>query len=112
MKKLPPFGKSLNEIVQKGFRPTNSINLFIGHNAWNKGQNFSISYPTRTLVLPPWLSPSNFYWPVTQCDVLIFDTGYADIKYVEDLVFSLYSDRADIVRYISPEFTLTVYRKE
>lgn len=111
-KKLPPYGKPLYELQQKGSRPANSINIWIGRKAWHKGQAFSQSMLFRTLVLPPWLSPISYLWPVKQCDVLIHDTGYADEPYVEELVYCLYMDEADKVRLLSPNYNLTVYHKE
>ena len=112
MKKLPPYGKSLQDLQQKGLRPTNSIKVFMGNNAWKKGDGSAINYPERTLVLPPWICASSYTWPVKDCDILIFDSGYAEMGYIENLVQCLYLDGADIVRYVSPELKLTVYYKE
>jgi len=110
--KLPAYSKPLFDLIQSGQRPNNSINVFIGQLAWQKGRVFSVSYPTRTIVLPPWDDPLPFYWPVPTCDVLVHDTGYAETNYLEDLVFSLLRDGASIVRTVSPEFLLTVFHKE
>lgn len=112
MKRIPPFGKPLAQLIEDGFRPNNSINLFIGMNAWQKGQNFSKSYPTRTLILPPWHSSLSYYWPVKDCDILIFDTGYAENKYVNELAAALYQHEAEIVRFIDPYDNFIVYHKE
>lgn len=112
VKKLPPYGKPLSDLVTSGQRPSNDVNLFIGNQAWAKGHSFSISYPPRTLILPPWRSPNTYHWPVTQCDVLIFDTGYADQSYIEELAYCLFQDGANVVRSISPHFILSAYKKD
>ena len=101
MKKIPPYGKPLAELIKSGKTPNNSINLFIGNLAWQKGKNFSVSCPERTLIIPPWDAPYLYWWPVNSCDVIIFDTGYAEQDYINDLVECLYTDGADIARYIS-----------
>ncbi len=111
-KKLPPFGKPLYELLKAGFRPNNDVKLFIGIKAWEKGKAFSVSYPAQTLILPPWVSPFSYIWPVKQCDILIFDTGYAEKAYIEQLAFLLLQDGANIVRAVSSEYLLTVYKKD
>lgn len=112
MKKLPPYGKPLFELQKNSCRPKDSIYLFIGNKAWQKGESFSISIPERLLILPPWNDPNEYHWPVKECDVLIFDTGYAEVSYIDDLAFNLYQHNAQIVRSVSPDFILTVYHKE
>jgi hypothetical protein len=112
MRKLPPYGKPLGELIKSGSKPTNSVNLFIGPNAWKKGESFSISYPLRTLILPAWHSPFIYYWPVKECDILIFDTGYSEKDYVDEVVDALYQDEADIIRFIDSEKNLIVYHKD
>lgn len=111
-KKIPPFGWPLFNLIKKGLRPKNDVLLFIGNYAFKKGRSFSINSPMRTLVLPPWLPSEHYYWPVKQCDVLIFDTGYAEINYVENIVCCLFKDEANVVRFISPNQNLTIYKKD
>ncbi len=112
MKKTPPYGKTLDNLIKSGFRPNNTINLFIGPKSWEKGQSFSVMFPTRTLILPAWLPASDYYWPVTGCDILMFDTGFSNEEYVEELASVLYQHEADIVRFIDSNNELTVYHKE
>lgn len=112
MKKLPPFGKGLNALIESGQRPSNSILVYTGNHAWEKGHGFSISYPERLLILPPWLSPETYYWPVTGCDVLITDTGFAEDDYIEDLVLCLFSYGATVCRFISHDYIFTKFTKE
>ncbi len=111
-KKLPPFGKPLYELLKAGFRPNNDVKLFIGIKAWEKGKAFSVSYPAQTLILPPWVSPFSYIWPVKQCDILIFDTGYAQQVYLEELIYCLHMDGANKVRSICPVFKFSVYEKD
>ena len=112
LKKFLPYSKPLSDLIKSGSAPSNDVNLFIGNHAWKKGASFSVMYPQRTLIIPPWNNPSNYYWPVFQCNILIFDTGYAEDDYLEDLIICLYENDASKVRMISPDFTLTVYHKE
>lgn len=112
LRKLPPFGRPLYELQSEGCHPNNSINLFIGTYAWQKGHAFSKMYPLRTLILPPWLSPDGYLWSVSECDILIMDTGYADLQYLNELVTELYSANASIVRSIDFINSLVVHDKE
>ena len=111
-KKIPPYALPLLRLQQDGVPPRNSINIFIGDKSWQKGKSFSVTYPTRTITLPPWKSPANYQWPVMDCDILIHDTGYASTDYLDDLVYCLYKSGALIVRSIAPDFSLTVYEKD
>ena len=110
MLQIPPYARALYALQKSGKQPTNTVIVWMGAFAWKKGQAFINSNPTRTLVLPPWENPRNYYWPVNKCDVLIYNTSPCDIEYVEDLVYELYKCGADIVRYESPFYVLTVYR--
>ena len=112
MKIIPPYSKPLHDLQLTGHAPKNSVYIWIGNNAWIKGKSFSASQPTRNIVLPPWDAPEKYKWPVFECDILIQDTGYAELDYVTDLVFCLYQDGASIVRYVAPDFTLTVFHKD
>lgn len=111
MRKLPPYGKPLHDLLQSGSHPKNDINLFIGHKAWKKGEAFSISYPTRTLIIPPWNNPGNYFWPVQNCDVLIIDTGYAEKQYLSNLAGVLFEHGASVVRGITPDFEIFKFSK-
>jgi len=106
MKKIPPYGKPLFDLLSSGSRPKNDINLFIGYKAWEKGKAFSISYPCRTLTLPPWCNPVVYCWPVQDCDVLIFDTGYAEERYLTDLSGALFEDGASKIRCVNTDFEI------
>lgn len=111
--KLPPFGKPLYELITANQRPTNSIYLFIGKNAWNAGKASSFSRSERTLVLPPFDSPILYDWPVNECDVLIYDSGDCEERYIEDIVFHLLESQAEIVRCIAPDFSYyATFKKE
>lgn len=110
MIKLPPYSKNLYELIKKGGRPPSYVTLYIGLDAWNKGKYFSNEYPDRILVLPAWECPSIYFWPVKGCDVLIYDTGYADEDYVNDLTASLFIYEANIVFFSSHEL-FTTFKK-
>lgn len=110
-KKLPPFGKPLYALLKKDFRPHNDVRLFIGNKAWDKGKGFSISYPNSTLILPPWDNPLSYFWPVTGCNVIIFDTGYAENTYLDDLAFALYQGGADKVRCVTSNYEFFNFEK-
>jgi len=109
--KIPPFSKPLYDLQKSGYSPNNSIYLFIGNKAWAKGQAFSKMYPTRTMIIPPWLPPIDYHWPVNECDILIIDTGYAEKSYVEELALCLYAGNAEIVRSINFINPMVVYHK-
>ena len=111
-KKVPPYGKPLAELQQKNLKPTDSVYVWIGKKAWQKGESFSRSMPTRTLVVPAWHPPSNYIYPVKDCDMLIYDTGFAELDYVNELAHCLYDDGAKIVRYVDVNFKLTVFHRE
>src|SRR5258708_1868426 len=107
--KTPPYGKPLADLIHSGFKPNNSVYVFIGQQAWHMGRARSISNPCNVLVLPAYHCPTAYQWPVYQCDILIIDTGYPEIEYIEDLVFCLYSYGALVVRYLSPDLKLTIF---
>lgn len=111
-KKLPPYARPLKDLQLQNTRPLGSVNVWIGKKAWQKGKSFSSMLPTRNIVIPPWISPNNYEFPVNQCDILIHDTGHAELEYVHELVVCLYEFGADIVRYVAPDFTLTIFHKD
>ena len=104
---LPPFGAILAQLSHHN----NDIYLFVGTHAWKKAKRFQIHRP-GTLCLPPYHCPFQYQWPVKDYDILIFDTGYCDQSYIEGLAICLFSYSANIVRYISLNGLLTIYKKE
>lgn len=114
MQKYPPYSASLKSLIAKGYRPKNDVNLFVGLNAWQKGASFSVMYPDRTLILPPWLSPADFLWPVMQCDIIIFDSSYdpAPEDYIDDLVWHLYKSGANAIRFVNSKSDVSIYHKD
>lgn len=110
-KKFLPYSWPLTQLLKSGFAPSNDVNVFIGMDALRKGKVFSISYPERTLVLPPWHDPEIYHWPIVDCDMLIKDTGYADDDYLNDMAYCLYQNGANIVRLITPDFKFIVFNK-
>ncbi len=106
-KKLPPYGYIFQQnLLSTGIPPY--VYIFIGNNAWRlagKWQPFA-------MVLPPWLSPNGFIWPVKGCKVAIFDTGYAEEDYVRELAGELYKGQAESVMALSPNYSITVFKKD
>lgn len=111
MQKLPPFGKTLYDRQLQGLRPTNDVYLFIGKHAWEKAKDFQVSRPT-TMCLPPGDSALDYKWPIDGCDILIFDTSEVMEQELEDLAKFLFSFGANIIRYISSDNLLTVFKKD
>src|ERR1700741_440844 len=112
MKKLPPFSKPLFELFQKGLYPSNSVNVFVGHYAWQKGKSFSISYPKWTIALPPWESAFKYKWPVANYDICLIDTGGSDDEYLEETTFVLLESGARLVVAIDQDLNINFYRKD
>ncbi len=110
-KKFLPYSKPLSELQQRGQIPNNDVYLFIGNHAWRKAKGFAVSYPERTLALPAWFCPGEYHWPVNQCDILIIDTGFAEDDYLNDIAYHLYINGANVVRCITPDDKLLVFRK-
>lgn len=110
--KIPPFGKPLRDLIASGEKPDNDVYLYVGDKSWDKGKSSSISRPTRTLILPPKDSPLIYDWPVNGCDILLIETSSIDTDYIELIVNILFSSGANIVRLISNNLFLTVYKKD
>jgi hypothetical protein len=109
--KLPPYARPLHDLISSGVRPSNDVYVFTGEHAWEKGKNISISYPDRTIVLPPWLSPFTYYWPVKDCDMLIVDR-FSESFYIDEVAICLYEFGARIVHFIDFDDTFITYHKE
>lgn len=108
MTKLAPFGKHLSQL---DIPPTNDVYIFVGPQSWDKAKKSIVMRPSRTLCLPPNESPFNFIWPVTNCDILIFDTGKTDELLIQNLVLTLFNHDANIIRYISQYGSLTLFKR-
>ena len=107
---LPPFGKTLLEWQKQGVRPQNSVYLHAGYNAYARAAKAQASR-LGTICLPPYEDPSGFFWPVWSCDVLIFDRGFSDPEYLNDLAYYLYKCKAAIVRCVTSDFDLLIFDK-
>lgn len=110
--KLPPFGKPLKDLLNSGQLPNNSVYLYIGNEAWDKGKISSYYRPTRTLILPPDCSPLLYKWPVNGCDILMIETTFLDTGYIENFVNILFEYGATRVTLIDIELFLTIYKKD
>lgn len=107
----PPYSKYLREFLKSGRIPNNDIFIFMGAASWSKARNFQIQRPT-SLCLPPHSLPIDYIWPVSQCDILIFDTSESNASDIEDFATLLFAYNARIVRYCSYLNKLTVFKKD
>lgn len=108
--KLPPFSKPLHEFLLMRKKPLNDVYCFCGLNAWRKANYFS--QLRFTMCLPPYVDPKVYKWPVRGCDILLFDGGNLDTIYIEETVFHLLCAGARIVRVISSDDRLFIYRQK
>jgi len=99
--------ESKKEIVYQ-----NDLYIFIGRDAEIRGKRFQYQRPD-TLYLPRNQSPLAYSWPVKGRDILLIDTNkFPHQIYVEEIAATLFAYDAQIVRYISFDGYLTVYKKE
>jgi hypothetical protein len=110
--KVAPYGKPLKALLESGQLPNNSVYLYIGNNAWDKGSLSAISRPTRTLILPPNESPLAYAWPVTGCDILMIETSPVDTEYIENFVNLLFRYGATKVTLIQTDLLSIIYKKD
>ena len=108
----PPYGKPLKALLEQGQLPNNSVYLYIGQKAWDKGQLSAISRASRTLILPPNHSPLIYDWPVNGCDILMIETTPIDTDYIENFVDILFSHGAMKVTLIDINLLSTIYKKD
>jgi len=94
--KLPPYGKRLYEFLIAGNVPTNDIYVFTGKWSFNKCEGFKLN--KFALCLPKYTCPNDLFWPVEDCDIIVFDDGSSTLDMCEDVVLVLLRDGANIVR--------------
>jgi len=109
-KPLPPYGQKLQAYLQKGFKPKNSIFLFLSFKAWEKAKAFNQSQVV--LLLPADRSPYDYCWPVQGCSVLAFDTGGLEPNTIEQTAHALLLAGALSVHIILFDNRLVVYRRD
>ena len=103
MKKLPPYGKPLANLLAQGKLPNNSVYCFCGKEAW---QRAAASAKCRlTLCLPFGTDPFDFNWPVAHCDILIYSTGGMQRIKLERFTYCLLHHKAFVVRVISNDYS-------
>jgi len=110
--KVPPYGKPLKALLEQGQLPNNSVYLYIGQKAWDKGQLSAISRPTRTLILPYGQSPLLYEWPVNGCDILMIETSPIDTEYIENFANLLFSYGAIKIVLINVNLLSITYEKD
>jgi hypothetical protein len=120
-KKLPPYGYSIYEQLKNNTYPSKYIYLFIGKHAWelaSKWTNFA-------MCLPSYANPNDFFFPVKDKHIAIFNTGLeSDLhpgfddqeledRYLEDIALALLRDQATQVQVMSPTYEcIAVYKKD
>ena len=109
--KLPPYGKYLYQLQLSQQLPENDVYIFMGSKCWQKTEIFTICRPS-TMCLPQSIDPAHYDWPVANCDILLFDTSNSPEKLIIKFALCLLSQDANIVRYISKDFSLTVFEKD
>ena len=115
--KLVPYSKALLKKVSRGLAPPEFVFLWVGDYASENAESLSTLIPDRTLLLPTtsmlpsWLSPFDYIWPVKLCRILIVDTSGIKKESIQELVYWLYKNGAIDVRYLCPDLNLTVYKK-
>jgi len=82
-KKLPPFGKRLNERMRKDHQPTNGINIYT---SWDGGRVIP-----DACTFPPDAQPSDFDWTfLTGQEISLINTnGRADYETLKELAVLL-----------------------
>jgi hypothetical protein len=110
--KLAPYGKPLKSLLDNGQLPNNSVYLYIGDKAWDKGALSSICRPSRTLVLPPHHTPLIYEWPVNGCDILMIETSPLETEFIENFVNLLFSHGATKIVLINFNLLSVTYKKD
>jgi hypothetical protein len=110
--KVPPYSKPLHEALLNGQRPTSELYLYIGNNAWDKGRNSVVMRPSRTLVLPPNESPTNYFWPVHGCNIIMIETSRLSTEYIELIAQILLDYGSGRIMLISHNLLTTIYEKD
>lgn len=108
-KHLPPFGREAAYLNIFNAPPRNDIYLFTGRNSWHKARAFSNNQVV--LCLPPGKYASDYSWPVKNCPVLVLDTGGFTTSEAEELAFYLLLANATIVRCLSVNSQISIYRR-
>lgn len=101
--KIPPYGKALFKAQQQGLRPKDNIFVIAGSCAWQYGKGFQFNFPDRVLIIPPWIDPVTYFWPVRDCFVLIVEAAFTYSDYVDSIASALFRDNASRVDFFSSE---------
>jgi len=103
MKKLPPFGKRLKEMMRKNYQPKNGVNIYL---SWNMGHNYY-----HGVTFPPEADPDDYNWSFLagQEISLINTEGYADYEKLKALSILLVESGVKSVGLIDPDHSLHWY---
>ena len=105
MKPLAPYGK----FIQQN-NPFHAAIIFIGKVAIERAEQFQAILP-YTLCLPYPDSPSNYFWPLDNCDVYLVDTGQSKDSFIQYCALTFFGYGANVVRYISAKRVLILERE-
>jgi len=110
-KKLPPYGKQLQNKLQSEWQPSNGINIYT---SWGFGKTLRDRGLDHILVFPPDALPHDFDWSFLagQEISLINTEGYADYEKLKKLAELLVKSGAKSVGLIDPEHPLHWYLPE
>lgn len=110
-KRLPPYGKHLDEAIDRGLRPLNDVKLYVGSGAMDAARLAQDSILVA-LALPDGSRPADFRWPVAGCGVVVFETSVTGAELLQSLALELFKAGAHVVRVVHTTGGLTVYRAE
>lgn len=101
-KKVPPYGKYYFDLLNAKSSLPKIIHIICGQRAWELCNKYHANPPW--LALPAYECPSGYLWPVAHAETVIYDTGYCEDDYLNDLAFCLYQSGAKLVRVVLPNF--------
>jgi len=111
IKKYPPYSKRLFEYMKDKQNPIREILIFLGKDAWKKGQSFLNKCPV--VILPPDSNrPQDYDWGcVKGLSVLVFDTSDVGSELIRRLSYELLMAGATIVRVVFVNFGMAIFRR-
>ena len=108
--RLPPFGRTLADALRSGMRPRGDVWIYTGTDAWDAAK--ARSQFRTVLVLPENEIPESYNWPVRGVDVLVVETSPVNPEILYRLAWRLLCDGAKVVRVITHDNGLAVFREE
>jgi hypothetical protein len=106
---LPPYGKEAFFLLSMGVKPRNDIFVYVGEKAWQKANVWEDKQVL--LCLPLGENPANYFWPVSDCPILLIDTGKLSLFDIEEIAYYLLMFNAEIVRALPVNKPMVIYRR-